>query len=241
MAKWLGTPKDSALELTQAEFDRLPQCIKFANNDSPIFSKDEAYLALVGLPYLLKQYEVTRHVYSSSMEGGNLGIVFSSLFNRLHQDRPLIYQKLMEERCPWKPFPQAGDAVQLTGTWDWAGSLVRLGDIGIIGGRVGVKYDDLSVTWHPSSFRGWSSLGGDMIDLRSKYSKDVDDQLPEPVRDHVSCSGGPATIALPTKLLRPTEETTWVRYWCWHDMPRANSAVHYQLEVPVWNWDGKGY
>src|SRR5690349_15330105 len=137
MAKWLGTPKDSAFELEQEEFDRLPQCIKFANNDSPIFRREDAFLALVGLPYLLKQYEVIRHVYDRNTEGGNLGIVFGSLFNRLHQDRPLIYKSLMEERMPWKPFPQAGDAVRLTGIWEWAGSMIKVGEFGIIGGRVG--------------------------------------------------------------------------------------------------------
>jgi hypothetical protein len=55
-------------------------------------------------------------------------------------------------------FPQAGDAVLLTGIWPWAAEL-PVGSVGIIGGMVGQSQDSLQVTWRFSAFRGFSSFG----------------------------------------------------------------------------------
>lgn len=124
-------------------------------------------------------------------------------------------------RCEWgeaghRPMP--GDAVRLTREW----FIAKPGAIGIIGGIIGRPNDDLHITFNcrGSAFRGPSSA----------YSKDG--------VEHISCSGGPATIGTPHVCLRPTQERIRFEFWKWKDLPRAGGGVPYELEVPVWEWDG---
>lgn len=114
-----------------------------------------------------------------------------------------------------KPMP--GDAVRLTGGFMFA----KPGAIGIIGGIVGQFEEDLHICFAYSAFRG-GPYGGAIG------------------RDYVSCSGGPATIATPVEELVYTGETMPISFWRWKDAPRAGGGVHYTLEVPVWDWKGKG-
>ena len=135
--------------------------------------------------------------------------------------------------------PEAGDAVRLTAPWPWAGSLLKVGEIGIIGGRVGIPCEHLQITWHASAFRGWPMYGCPEFP-KERFSQALQDYLKEqPV--YVSCSGGPGTIALPSRLLVPTQEIIPVRFWAWSERPQANGGFQYQLSVPVWLWDGQGY
>jgi hypothetical protein len=208
MAHWTGERYKSCLMLEQEEFDRLPNCIKEANRGSLLFPYQDYPLALFGLPYLLTQYDVVGYIdHGETGEAHSVTYKFSELFGLIREQRPLIYKQVMEERYPWKPYPQAGDVVRLTAEWPWAGSLVKVGTYGVIEGCVGEKYDDLGVTWNYSAHRGWSCCGSPMVDLRSKHFLALEKEW----KEYVSCSGGPATIALPTKLLRPTDETELIR------------------------------
>lgn len=112
-------------------------------------------------------------------------------------------------------WPTGGIAVRLTGLWPWAGNLLDIGDIGIVDGYDDQPYCHLRIIWKFSAYR--------------------DNHL-------TSCSGGPGTIGLPAELLVPTQETMKVRFWKFKDaLPSANNSVVYWLDVPVWEWDGKGY
>lgn len=137
-----------------------------------------------------------------------------------------------------KRFPQAGDAVRLTGVWNWASEL-KVGEIGIINGSVGIPQEFLSVIWRYSAFRGYSSHGAAhyVPERLSDYFR----QMRAESLEFVSVSGGPGTIALPARLLKPTDELLVVNFWCWLDLPRANGGAYYTQAVPVWKWDGKGY
>jgi hypothetical protein len=128
--------------------------------------------------------------------------------------------------------PQAGDAVRLTGKFSFA----DVGKIGIIGGLVGKAQDELQVTWNYNAFRGYSCYGAEHCPQPTP--RGIVELHPHP-DEFVSCSGGPGSIALPAWLLKPTTETLNARCWCWHDLPRAHSAVYYQVTVPVWEWDGQ--
>jgi hypothetical protein len=137
-------------------------------------------------------------------------------------------------------YPQAGDAVKLTDTWDWAGDLIKVDKIGIINGLCGDLEAHLQVIWNYSAFRGFNAFGAvnwepDNID--SPYVQ----QARARSREFVSVSGGPGTIALPARLLVPTFETVPVRFWCWRELPKGDGGVDYTLDVPLWEWDGKGY
>ena len=130
-------------------------------------------------------------------------------------------------------FPEAGDAVLLTDVWPWAGNMIKPGSYGIIGGLQGIRKDRLCVTWNYSAFRGYGMSGCPEHDYR------VAERLDKTVS--VSCSGGPATIALPSGLLERTDEVTEVIFWAWKSFPRGDGGFNYKLDVPVWTWDGKGY
>ena len=238
MAHWEGEKDKSSLILEQEEFDRLPTAIKEDNGGHCVFYQQDAWLAMVGLPQLLLQYPVSKIADWDHEQAVRISYAHGALLDRIRTERALLYQRVMEEWYPWKPYPQAGDVVLLTDEWPWAGSLCKVGTYGVIGGCIGEQYDDLSVTWNYSAHRGWSSCGARMIDLRSKhFLTNMDKEW----REYVSCSGGPATIALPTKVLRPTDDRRWTRYWCWLSLPKAHTAVYFNMEVPVWTWDGKGY
>jgi len=57
---------------------------------------------------------------------------------------------------------------------------------------------------------------------------------------YVTCSGGPATMALPAFLLNPSDGIKQQDFWKWKDTPRAGGGVWYSTEVTVWEWDGYG-
>ena len=136
--------------------------------------------------------------------------------------------------------PEGGQAVRLTAEWPWAGSLIKVGAIGVINGFVGYPAEGgLHICWDHSTFRGWGGYGCPEHDFRSPRLLEYYEQHPSAIS--VSSSGGPATIMLPPKLLRPTKEIVSVKFWCWKDFPKAGGGYHYVLDVPLWEWDGKGY
>ena len=108
-------------------------------------------------------------------------------------------------------FPRGGDAVVLLSPWKWAGSLVNVGDIGIIDGMVQENAtEDVQITFRYSAFND-----GEVC----------------------SVSGGPGTISTPiTELFRMPGQKEIV-FWRWkHGIPGANRGCHYQKLVPVWGW-----
>jgi len=139
------------------------------------------------------------------------------------------------------PYPSAGNAVRLTAVWPWAGNLIKVGSLGIIDGVEGAQQECLRIIWNYSAHRSWVAYGCPEADFRHR---EIEEKLGK-CRDNnpvfVNCSGGPGTIALPAKLLTSTEELATVRFWCWKDLPRANGGYQYMLDVPVWEWNGKGY
>lgn len=119
-----------------------------------------------------------------------------------------------QRRARWvhtSQFPRGGDAVRVAAPWKWAGSMVKVGQIGIIGGSVEHdKTQDVHITFNYSAFNDGRSC---------------------------SCSGGPATIATPIGELKPTGETVKVRCWMWNDgMAQAHNGRDYQREVRLWDW-----
>jgi hypothetical protein len=114
-----------------------------------------------------------------------------------------------------QPYPMPGDAVRLTRDW----SFVKAGQIAIIGGVIGERRNEYLICFAYSAFRG----------PNSKYSEDR--------TEFVSCSGGPAPY-IPTSVLRPTGQLHNVTFWRWIDLPRADGGQNYQLDVPLWEWDG---
>jgi hypothetical protein len=112
--------------------------------------------------------------------------------------------------------PLPGHAVRLTK--DWFGA--KAGQIGIIGGIVGLAPADLQITFNPSAFKRRQRKGREGLPCE------------------VSCSGGPGTISTPASKLTPTGETVWVRFWDWKDLPRADGGEDYFEDVPLWEWDG---
>lgn len=106
-------------------------------------------------------------------------------------------------------WPMAGDAVRLTG--EFMG--VRPGSIGIIGGSIGKRFNDLQITFNHLTFR--------------------DDR-------YVECSGGPGTISTQVLDLLPTDEIVTVRCWKWRDVfAGAGCGEGYEIDVPVWEWKGE--
>ena len=134
-------------------------------------------------------------------------------------------------------YPQAGDVVRLTGCWPWAGSLIKLGSLGVINGIVGARQKRLEVTWNFSAFRGFSMYGSPERDFRSDLGK----YAPTDSTVFVSASGGPGTIALPAGLLKLTDEFVEIGCWCWRTMPRKDGGYYYKVKCRVWEWTGKGY
>ncbi|MBB1153490.1 hypothetical protein [Amycolatopsis dendrobii] len=112
-----------------------------------------------------------------------------------------------------KDRPMPGDAVRLAAPWPWAGNMVSVGDIAVIGGMVGKYPDDghASITFNASTHR---------------------------TETVVSCSGGPATIATDLSTLRPTGDRTQLTVWRFRGgwLARADSAKYYVVDVPVWEW-----
>lgn len=108
------------------------------------------------------------------------------------------------------PKPQPGDAVLLTGPWFGA----KVGQVGVIDGIIGRAPEDLEITFNPSAFR--------------------DDQS-------VSVSGGPGTMGLEASRLKPTGRKHFQSFWRWKkgELPGAGNSEYYQLEVPLWEWDGQ--
>ena len=92
-------------------------------------------------------------------------------------------------------------------------SIAPAGSWGVIGGMVNVHEDFLHICFRAGCFNNGH---------------------------YVSCSGGPATIALPAFLLDPTPEVRDQDFWTWQDTPRAGGGVYYSKIVPVWHWDGFG-
>jgi len=108
--------------------------------------------------------------------------------------------------------PMPGDAVRLATPWRWGGSLVKLGELGVIGGMVGQYPEDghASITFNASTHR----------------TKTV-----------VSCSGGPATIATDLGTLTPTDERVTLTVWRFRgSLPESGGGKNYSVDVPVWNW-----
>lgn len=122
-----------------------------------------------------------------------------------------------EQRCH-----RGGDAVRLTREW----SIAKAGEIGIIGGRTDECQTDLHITFNASCFRGRSS-----------------GYAPAAEPEYVSCSGGPATISTPVSRLRAPGPglAAFVRrrFWQWKDLPRGGGGFDYELDVPLWEWDGR--
>lgn len=82
---------------------------------------------------------------------------------------------------------------------------------GVIGGMCSIEDDFLHICFHANCFNDGHS---------------------------VSCSGGPATIALPAFLLIPSDGIKQQNFWKWKDVPRAGGGIGYSTEVPVWEWNG---
>lgn len=137
--------------------------------------------------------------------------------------------------------PLPGHAVRLTDEWPWARTILEVGKIGIINGIEGIPSDQLHICWNHSTFRGWGLYGAPECDARSPLIKTAMETGKLSSAIAVSSSGGPATIALPAHLLKPTDEIVTVQLWCWRDIPRANGGRSYIMSVPLWEWDGKGY
>jgi hypothetical protein len=110
-------------------------------------------------------------------------------------------------------YPQAGDAVRLLGFW----YDLEPGDIGVIGGYVGQRQDEASITFRASTYRATARDGE---------------------REIVSCSGGPATIATDLSELRPTEERHTLTVWRFKDggIRGAGRDEGYPVQVAVWDW-----
>jgi hypothetical protein len=240
MAKWIerNLPSEKLeLELTQDEWELLPQCVKDFNSSTVFSGFDQWAAAIVALPFLMDQFEVKRE-FTDGYTAGHQQYYMTRFFNdatmHLRAKNYDLLKAIREPLLPKHGYPTGGDAVLLTAEWPWAGSSAKVGTFGIINRRNGGQYDDLQVTWNYSAFRGFSYRGAVACDLRK-------DNTSEGLRDHVSVSGGPGTICLPTRLLQPTDATTWVWFWCWRSIPQAQGSMQYQLEVPVWTWDGKGY
>jgi hypothetical protein len=128
----------------------------------------------------------------------------------------LRVKKLKKVKAPKKP---ASNPPLKDGIWPMAGEAVRLirdhdvckkGEIGIIGGVVGTRKNEISITFNYSAFS--------------------DGKV-------VHCSGGPATINTPAKELIETEKKMEVLFWKWKDgIPGAGRGIYYKKMVRVWEW-----
>ena len=109
-------------------------------------------------------------------------------------------------------FPRGGDAVVLLSPWEWAGSLVNVGDIGIIDGLVRKSAtEDVQITFRYSAFND-----GEVC----------------------QCSGGPGTISTPITELFRMPGLKKITFWRWKNgIPGAGRGCHYEKEVPVWGWN----
>lgn len=114
------------------------------------------------------------------------------------------------------PQPQPGDAVRLDGKCFGA----QPGQIAIIDGT----------HYH---FLGETEVM--LIFAYSAYREEINGHL------IVSCSGGPCPFVDERDL--ELVGTRVCRFWRWRDyrLPQAHDGVEYQLEVPLWKWNGKGW
>lgn len=117
----------------------------------------------------------------------------------------------------WKPCePWAGDVVRLKTPWRWAN--LPAGTIGIITGTVGVTHMTAgSIVFNASCFRGNGPIYG----------------LGQP--EHVSCCGGPGTIATDFSELVPTADAMRISCWHWRDVLDTH-GVSFHVTVPIWEW-----
>lgn len=107
-------------------------------------------------------------------------------------------------------WPEPGDAVRLAAPWPWAGSLVDVGDVGVIEGGLGERPEHAGICFRHGTFRG---------------------------HGYVSSSGGPATIATELARLRPTGEDVLMDVWEWNERgPGMGNGRYYQVLVPLWDW-----
>jgi hypothetical protein len=112
--------------------------------------------------------------------------------------------------------PQAGDVVELTGPW----FISETGHWGVINGRVGKSLTKANVTFNLYGGRAH----------RHVY----------PSGEVVDASGGPVSTDTPVAALKPTDRKRTVTFWRWrNNVVGAGQGENYQLEVPVWEWDGK--
>jgi hypothetical protein len=121
------------------------------------------------------------------------------------------HQQLMERTAAFTEFPRGGDAACLRAPWKWAGSLVKVGDYGFIGGAVNSEYlVSVEITFNSVPF--------------------VDES-------YCSASGGPGSIATPVAELIPTTERVALRCWRWKDgYARADNGAEYMRVCRVWDW-----
>ena len=109
-------------------------------------------------------------------------------------------------------FPRGGDAVVLLSPWQWAGSLVNVGDIGIIGGMV-------------------QENATENVQITFRYSAFNDGEV-------CSVSGGPGTISTPITELFRMPDQRMVTFWRWKNgIPGSGRGCRYQRMVPVWGWN----
>jgi len=113
--------------------------------------------------------------------------------------------------------PQAGDIVRAIN--DTIG--IKAGELGVINGKVGSPLNIIEVTWNYSAFRG-------------KHIGDSMARPDDPI--YVSCSGGPGAYIEANELVS-TNDTKIVNFWKWEDLPRADGGIHFELDVPVWDWN----
>jgi hypothetical protein len=118
------------------------------------------------------------------------------------------------EVCTGEPVARpalAGDVARLAVPWRWAGSMVTVGDLGVLGGMVGKPITTgTGITFKARTFR--------------------DDRV-------VSCGGGPATIHTPVDELTRTGDTATITVWEWRDgFAHAHNGIDYTVTVAVWDW-----
>jgi hypothetical protein len=113
---------------------------------------------------------------------------------------------------PLRVRPQAGDAVRLAVEREWARHVLRAGDVGVIGGPLGVPLDMAVITFHARVY----------LTDRSVW-----------------CFGDPVSTFRPVTELNATGETVQLSARRWS--PGRSLAdplaedVH-QITVPLWNW-----